>query len=126
MKIDNIHDRIPDDIQESEQVDVKFEIEYVKLEAEIQNVEERKKYAARGFSVVLFWLTCVISIVTLQGFGSTYNFKLDRSIIIALITASTLNVIGILIFVMKYLFVKESKNGTISHNKKMGADKNGS
>ena len=102
----------PDILKESTAFDT------IKAESEEQNRNERKKYAARIFSLIISWLTIVLSIVTIQGFYGVFGFHLDYKVIITLITTTTGSVIGILIIVVRYLFAHPDNDATKIKNRR--------
>jgi uncharacterized membrane-anchored protein len=72
-----------------------------------QNIEERKKYANRIFCLVCYWLVFVGVLVLLNGVQGCFTwipFRLSDAVLIALITTTTINVIGVFLFVVRYLF----------------------
>jgi hypothetical protein len=95
------------------------------------DLDARKKYANRAFWIVACWLMAILAIIFLQGFfghmpltvsitgcGVTLSasnpmfFFLSDSVLIALIGGTTASVIGILGFVMKYLFPTRGNRST--------------
>lgn len=89
----------------------------------LDDLRARKKYGNRAFWVVVVWLIAILGILVTQGFlghtkptatvtifGITLSvsrpviFFLSDGVLIALIGGTTASVIGILGFVMKYLF----------------------
>lgn len=76
-----------------------------------QDIEERKKYAGRIFKLIAIWLIGIFVLLVLQGF-SLCGFKLSNNVLIASIGGTTINVIGIFIIVVKYLFAKQAENRT--------------
>jgi hypothetical protein len=71
-----------------------------------QDIAERKKYAQLFFRLSCAWLVGITAILMLQGFGSLWKvpFKLSDSIVLTMIGSTTVNVLGILYIVAKYLF----------------------
>ena len=71
-----------------------------------QNITERKKYAQLFFCLSCAWLVGITGILMLQGFGSRGKvpFELSDSIVLTMIGSTTVNVLGILYIVAKYLF----------------------
>jgi hypothetical protein len=73
-----------------------------------QDIAERKKYAKLFFRLSCAWLVAITVILMLQGFGSLSfwkaPFNLPDSIVLAMIGSTTVNVLGILYIVAKYLF----------------------
>lgn len=73
------------------------------LENRRQDRAQRKVYADNLFTFLCFYMILVFFI--LYKSGSLYNsFELSDSVIIALITTATANIIGIFAFVVRYLF----------------------
>lgn len=68
----------------------------------------RLSYANRLFWLVCAWLACVVFAVELTGF-KTLGFTLSDPILIAFITTTTINVVGLFFVVAKWLF--PSKGG---------------
>ena len=63
-----------------------------------QDIKERKKYANRIYCLVVFWLIGIA--LLLVWFGDTVN----GGVLIALLSGTTVNVLGIFVVVAKYLF----------------------
>lgn len=73
------------------------------LENRRQDRAQRKVYADNLFTFLCFYMILVFFILYKR--GSLYNsFELSDSVIIALITTTTANIIGIFAFVVRYLF----------------------
>ena len=78
-----------------------------------QNIEERKKYANRIYWLVCSWLVFVGLVVLRNGVQipiAWIPFGLSDGVLIALITTTTINVIGVFLFVVRYLFPREKKD----------------
>lgn len=85
----------------------------------IQDIVERKRYALFSFLLVCLWLFLVLIIILLEGFGGAgtevtiksvpVKFKLSEAIVLALIGSTTINVIGLFVVVVKYLFPNTSE-----------------
>ncbi|MBE9466398.1 hypothetical protein ACFP1I_24455 [Dyadobacter subterraneus] len=109
--------------------DVALQIQIARLEGVIQDISERKKYAARIFQLVATFLFVVVFIVWLHGIGNFYllnpfeggflkgpdhfefSFHLSDTVIITLLTTTTANVVAFFILVTKYLFPNSSFAG---------------
>jgi hypothetical protein len=109
--------------------DVALQIQIARLEGVIQDISERKKYAARIFQLVATFLFVVVFIVWLHGVGSFYllnpfeggflkgpdffefSFHLSDTVIVTLLTTTTANVVAFFILVTKYLFPNSSITG---------------
>lgn len=100
----------PDLSEDLEEHKLRYEVETLKQ----QVVEARDTHNLRvGYSKKLFWLVCtwlacVAVAVGLSGFGA-WGFKLSDAVLIAFITTTTVNVVGLFIVVAKWLF--PAKNG---------------
>jgi hypothetical protein len=77
------------------------------LESYKQDTEERRKYANRIFELVSIWLVGIFVILMVQGFLDPRGaFRLDNSVLLAVVGGTTVNVIGIFVVVVNYLFPK--------------------
>lgn len=68
-----------------------------------QDREQRKSYAFYAFWFLVVYMALVFVVLIFGGF-KPWGFCLKDGVLIALITTTTANVIGIFAFVMKYLF----------------------
>ena len=79
----------------------------MELAALRQDMQERKEYAKRIFILMCFWLAGMFALLLLQGSLSRPQlFNLSESVLLAVIGGTTLNVLGIFIIVVNYLFPK--------------------
>lgn len=72
-----------------------------------QNRAERTKYAEYTFNFLCWFCAALFFIVFLSGFNAHHQangFHLSDSVLITLITTSLSTIVGIFIFVMRYLF----------------------
>ncbi|OOQ60922.1 hypothetical protein [Mucilaginibacter pedocola] len=76
-------------------------LESEKLKSRKQDRKERKSYAHKIFVLMCMWLFSVVIIIVASGNGSLY---FTDSVLIAILTTSSANVIGLFILVSKYLF----------------------
>lgn len=113
-----------DDSEESQLRTIKNALKYERLQNEKQNREDRKKYANRIFWLMVSWISAIILIIIVNGFGDYLNFIVSDKVLIALISGTTINVLGIFIIVAKYLF-NHGNGGTDKMNKKNDQDKTG-
>jgi hypothetical protein len=102
--------------QKSAKNEVKEESEFYetvrKKELHAENVADRKsartqreKYAGRVFILVSVWITAIFLLLLLQGFGGDLHYRpLTDKVLLTLITSTTVNLIGTLIIVLKYIF----------------------
>ncbi len=84
-----------------------------KLEAlELENtqlkndIEDRKSYAGKIFILICLWLFAVLLIVVVVG---CKGMTLSDTVLVALITTTTINVLGLFLVVANYLFYRAKK-----------------
>jgi protein-S-isoprenylcysteine O-methyltransferase Ste14 len=66
---------------------------------------QRETYARRIFTLVCAWIVLIFALLLFQGFGEVIHYKpLSDTVLITLISSTTVNVIGTLIIVLKYIF----------------------
>jgi hypothetical protein len=95
----------PDEKTREEQEELEAEHKKLELVGKRQDIEARKSYANKVFKLVCGWLSAMILLVTLSGFGSRSGwFQLSDSTLIALITTTTISVLGLFTIVANYLF----------------------
>lgn len=73
------------------------------LENKKQNRNQRKSYGNKLFVFLCVYMGLVFLVLLLCGF-SLFGFTLSDTVLIALITTTTANVVGIFAFVVHYLF----------------------
>lgn len=88
--------------REKELVELQLKKEF--LDSAKQDREERKKFADKIFTLLTCFLSGTILIVICAGLSKCISFELSDTILIALLTTTTANVIGIFLFVVKYIF----------------------
>lgn len=69
----------------------------------------RKNYASKIFRLVAVWLGLVNLAVFLQGF-KFFSFSLEREVIIAFITSTTISIVGLFLVVANWLFPNKYKS----------------
>lgn len=90
--------------EELDSMKVANKLKWEELESRKQDREQRKRYANYIFGFLCAYMVLVFIVLILSGFCDI-RFCLSDSVIIALITTTTTaNIIGIFIFVVKYLF----------------------
>lgn len=67
----------------------------------MQDMGERKEYTHKIFVLICFWLVLVGILLIASGNG---NLHYSDTVLITLLTTTTANVIGLFVFVAKYLF----------------------
>ncbi len=79
------------------------------LEGIRQDLAERKSYARYIFVLICVWLLGMFILLLIQGFLSPHQwFALSDAVILAAIGGTTINVLGIFIVVVNYLFPRKS------------------
>lgn len=88
-----------------------------KLEQTVKQAEEthelRKFYAKLVFGILAIWLIFVLAAVFMAGFKYK-GFELPSEVLIAFITSSTVNVIGLFVIVAGWLYPKKSGDSSDS------------
>lgn len=77
----------------------------VELEGFIQDIQARRKWGERVFWLLVGWLVTVFVAFVFQGFG-WFHFHVSDSVLIALISTTTANVLSLGYIVANYLFPK--------------------
>lgn len=93
---------------ELEALIIENSIKAEELRSKEQDRKERKIYARLSLVFLTLYMVAVFFILFFSGF-KTHGFELEQSVLIALITTTTANVIGIFAFVMMYLFNTNNK-----------------
>ncbi len=81
------------------------------LEGLKQDLELREAFAWDIFYLIVAWLILIFLILLLQAFSATifqHSFRLSDAVLLALIGGTTVNVLGIFIIVVRYLFPQRS------------------
>jgi len=88
-----------------------LDLERLKLENEEARgtIQDRRRYAEKVYRLVGAWIVLIFVLLILQGFGSFYSFKLSDPVLLAAIGSTTVNVIGMLLIVLRYLFPSSEK-----------------
>lgn len=82
-----------------------LEAKRIQNQIERQDMEQRKEYADRIFSMTSIYLFFVLLILFLD--GSCAQFNLGDTVLVTLLGTTTSTVLGALYFVAKYLFTKK-------------------
>jgi|SRR5271157_1586813 len=75
------------------------------LEGFIDDLKARKRWGERVFWMLVGWLVSVLAAFVFQGFG-WFHFRVSDSVLIALISTTTANVLSLGYIVANYLFPK--------------------
>lgn len=77
------------------------------LESQRRDINARTRYVDRVYWLIVFWLIFVAVVIVQdarQPLFSLVRFDVSDPVLIALITTTTINVIGLFIVVLRYLF----------------------
>jgi hypothetical protein len=77
-----------------------------------QDTSERKKYAARIYWLLCGWLVMLFALLFCRGF---LKADLSDKVLIAIITGTTANILGIFAIVVAYLFPKTGLMSQAAH-----------
>jgi hypothetical protein len=75
------------------------------LKGHKNDIENRGKYTKRLYWTMVGWMSAAYLVLLLTGW-TVGGFTLSDSVLIALITGTTANVIGLFVIVARYLFTK--------------------
>ena len=87
---------------------IEDDIKREQLRSISQDIDERKLYARYTYGFLCVYMALVFVVLFFCGF-SLFGFKLSDTVLVALITTTTANVIGIFAFVVRYLFHSKQK-----------------
>ena len=71
------------------------------IQEKLSEITARESYASKIFWTLIAWLIGVYALIILVGLET---LTISDSVLIALVTSTTINVIGLFGFVMRYLF----------------------
>lgn len=94
-------DKKPDEKTALEAEDLETEKKQFDLVREKSEHKDRQEYAKKIFTLILWWLVTIIFLVFLD---SINEINIDNSVLIALIGGTTITVVSIFHFVLKYLY----------------------
>ena len=96
----------PDENTEKEINDYDRQMQKATVYDKVQNIKLRKKFAWALFWLTVGWLIAIYFAVFLVGFGGVwkFSFTLSDKVLIALITSTTINVLGLFTIVIRNLF----------------------
>ncbi|MEI7202530.1 hypothetical protein WCT67_20665 [Pectobacterium parvum] len=111
------------------------ELLHGKVKLQQQQLDMRKTYASKAYRFVWMWSIALIVILILQGSSyptlkiffitlEAHNFNLDNSVIIALISGVTVNIVAVFVVVIRNLFPSESKDDVENDKEKRTKKKN--
>lgn len=89
----------------SEKDSLAHELEREQLDSSRQDRKHRGRFGNWIFGVVVGWLLLVVMMLLLAGFKG-WGFYLSDAVLIAVLTTTTVNILGLLLAVTGYLFPK--------------------
>ena len=93
--------------EQAEAEDLEHQKQRLIIQNAAQDIRLRRKYANRIFYLVRYWLIGVLGVLILQGaLGPWKLFDLSENVLLALIGGTTVNVLGLFVVVINYLFPK--------------------
>jgi hypothetical protein len=97
--------RVPDTMAQAEIIE-----KMVKTSGLLQDIEMRKEYAGKAFKLIIGWIVAVFILILLGGVRiGQVSFQLSEKVFLTILGGTTLNILSIFIFVMKYLFDPKRK-----------------
>ena len=92
---------------------VELDLKQEFLEGNIQDRRERKKFADKIFILLICYLFITLTIVIFSGFGNmdnkySFKFNISDTVLVTLLATTCADVIGIFLFVVRYLFKANS------------------
>lgn len=96
---------LPDLLAKQEEEYLDLAAKRVQLEGQKQDIENRNTYAGRIFWLLCAWFVLLFTVLFLAGF-KVFSFTLSDPVLLGLIGSTTANVIGIFLFVVRYLYPK--------------------
>lgn len=80
------------------------------LKGRTQDRKQRKSFAGKIYRLTLAWLAVIVVILFCQGIGDVHGwFRLSDSVLIALVSGASVNIIGLMAIVIRYLFPAQKK-----------------
>ena len=94
---------IPAKNDKPDELSKKEEKQRIQNHALSQDIQERKKYASHIFWLIVGWLVLLFVVLGFQGFKFC-QFDLSENVLLVLIAGTTVNILGIFVIVVNYLF----------------------
>lgn len=85
----------------------------VETKRQVEEMGHRRRLIRHILRFSLGWLLIVLAIVMLDGF-SAWGFHLDSNVLVALVTTTTANVLGLAFIILRGLFYKKDPDHTPS------------
>lgn len=102
------HDNDTTDIYAKQRADDEHQKNLENLESLKQDRTQRKEFAGKIYGLICVWLIGLAILLLLRAWNA-WGFYLSDTVLIALITTTSANVIGLLAIVILYLFPRKQK-----------------
>lgn len=93
-------------IYERQQADDQHELAQQSIKDRKRDRKMRVDYANKIHCLVCWWLFILFLLLLLQGYGAT---QFSDSVLIAILTGTTIDILGLMVIVANYLFPKNGK-----------------
>ncbi len=104
-KLDNSQTQEPDTLSKAAIKDIEKAAREIAIKRENSEIGLREKYERRIFWCVVIYVSIVLLVILMQGFGDVFKFfHLEAPVLIALLTTTTANILALLFLIIKYLF----------------------
>jgi|GEM_PF-5741776 len=112
---DQLLEALKDNDQFHEIVVKKLQRDKTRAELELQklqntqfqeDMEQRRTYARKVVNLAIIWLSCVLAVVIMSALPTPWKLTFSDNVLIALLTTTTINVIGLAVVVVNYLFYR--------------------
>lgn len=80
------------------------ELAQARVKSVHQDIDERKKYASKIFTLICYWVAGLLIVVCFSSWSAITRFNTPTSVLLALVGSTTLNVLGLFYIVAHYLF----------------------
>ncbi len=90
------------------------ELVQAKVKSVHQDINERRKYAAKIFRLIRWWITGLMVIICLSSWAGGTRFRTATPVLLALVGSTTVTVLGLFYIVAHYLFPDRGQRETPS------------
>jgi len=80
------------------------ELLQAKVKSVHQDIDERKKYAAKIFKLICWWVSGLLLVICLSSWAGATRFRTATPVLLALVGSTTATVLGLFYIVAHYLF----------------------
>ncbi len=86
------------------ELESKTKLRCLQIDLVKDNIDIRKEYVPKIFILVLTWIIFVSIVLVLSALKPCFDFELSDSVLIALLTTTTVNIISLLVLILKDYF----------------------